>query len=296
MGFEEAHEAIESAYGNGQDGQKTTPEVTAPPVPEQVQLTELDKLERFKFEGKEMTLDELRKSIMLDKDYRKKTHVLSEERKQFQSQQESAKFDVNLQADLRAVLGNPSLLAEFKRIYPEKYHYLADNLRLPEQKQDAQQSVDPRIDQRLRQIEAQHYEQQQRYSQQQKEYQEAQVEAASATIDTIFGKMSQKYPLADEEVVIARAQALVDNGAKLIDEKGNPDDSMWDKIWKSVNDQSQKRYEGHYKKQVDQQKLASSKGKDMAAGGGIPDQAPKKIKFKDVADHAIAELTAQRQN
>ena len=295
MGFEEAHEAIEKELGSGQDGQPKQ-EVEPSVAPEVVELTELDKLEKFKFEGKEMTLEDLRKQMMLEKDYRNKTRGLAEERKQFATQREQAKFDLNLKADLQAVLDNPQLLQEFKRIYPEQYHFLADNLKIQQQQAADPNAVNPLIDNRLRQIESKYQTQEAKWAEQEKVYHEAQIEAAEASIDVVFGKMSQKYPLADERVVLSQAQALMDQGVKLADDKGTQLEDTWDKIWKTVNDQSQKRYEGYYKKQVDQQKLASSKGKDLASGGGIPDQAPKKIKFKDVADHAIASLNAQRQN
>lgn len=241
---------------------------------------DLSTVGKFKFEGKDWTVDELKKSILMHSDYTKKTQAIAEERK----------YASNLAADLQAVRQNPSLADRFREIYPEKYHalvsYVTQNTQTP-QPQMAQNNANPDLEKRLAQIEA-------AYKNQELSIREAQVAAAEASIDAVFGKMSKKYPLAREEVVIARAQALLEQGAELSDSRGNPNESMWDKIWKSVQDDMSKHYEGHYKKLVNDQKQASVKGKDVASGGGIPGQAPKKMTLKEATEHAIATLEAQR--
>lgn len=241
-------------------------------------LTDLSSIGKFRFEGKDWTVDDLKKSMLMHSDYTKKTQALSEERK----------FVDNLHIDLNNVRQNPELLAAFKQIYPPKYHVLVEgietNKQAAPQPQTGQPSVSPDLERRLAQIET-------AYRNQELSVREAQVAAAEASIDSVFGKMTKKYPLASEEVVIARAQALLDKGAKLSDDKGNPNEDLWDKIWKSVQEASAKHYEGHYKKLVNEQKQASVKGKDVASGGGLPGQAPKKMSLKEASEHAIATLT-----
>ena len=292
MGLQEAHEAIERDLGEAsKDGAPETAQSTAPEQAAQ-EIVDLSSLAKFKLENKEWTLDELKKSMMLEQDYRKKTSMLAQERKQFQ---ETAKFDVNLKHDIVAVLKDPGLVEEFKRVYPKEYHSVIDayleNQRLnnPQAQTQTQQSVNPVYDRRISQLE-------QKLMEQDEMSREAQVSSINASLDSLFSGMKEKYPLADEEVVVSRAQALLEKSLSegdkhlLADEKGNPKPEVWDRIWKSVNDQVQKRFDGHYKEQVSKQKQANVKAKDSAPGGGIPGQAPIKETLKQATERAIKEL------
>lgn len=214
-------------------------------------ITELEKLEKFSYAGREMTAKDLQSMVMMQSDYTRKTQAIAEERKYYE----------NLQSDLDAVKSNPTLMAQFKQVYPEKFHkflgYVASDKPVQEQVQQQSGVLDPKIQERL-----------DKYDQIAKEWEEQKISAINAQLDAKFGELTKKYPYADEEAVIARAQALLDKGEKLTD-------SVWDTLWKSVHDRSQKLWSDHQKSLNTKQQSANSKGRDIGHGGGTPGQAPK---------------------
>ena len=211
-------------------------------------VTELESLERFKYAGREMTAKDLQGMIMMQSDYTRKTQAIAEERKYYE----------NLQSDLDAVKANPQLAAQFKELYPEKFHKFLGYVHSEKPAQAAAtQGVDPRIQERL-----------DKYDQIVKEFEAQKLEAINAQLDAKFSALSKKYPFADEEAVVARAQALLDKGQKVTDE-------VWDNLWKSVHERSQKLWAEHQKKMGNEQKTANLKGRDIGHGGGTPGQAPK---------------------
>lgn len=291
MAFEEVSEALHESLNGADKPQAETVEASAEnnqtPTNELVDLSNIGK---FRWEGKDWTLEDLKKSVLMQSDYTKKTQALAKERQEYQSLVESRKFDVNLKADIKNVLQNPDLVSRFKDIYPAEYHEILDmalknvgqnNQQGSQTQQTQPNSVNPVIDKRLSQVEH-------ALKEQMDLARAAQVEAAGASIDSVFSKMSKKYPMADEEVVIARAQALLEKGVKLTNDRGEQNEDVWDKIWKTINDATQKRFEGHYKKQVDEQKSANVKARDTASGGGIPGQGPRpKMTIKEATAAAI---------
>lgn len=224
-------------------------------------LLELDKHERFKLDGKEWTRKDLTASIMRQSDYTRKTQEIAEERKYYD----------NLNHDLAAIRENPALEAKFREIYPEKFHQFLDYVRAaqPAGKQEPkpEAQLDPKIASRIDQLE--------------KLVTEDKVTALEAKLEVQDQKFSSKYPMADIEAVYARAQAEHSKGNKLSEAK-------WEELWKADHERHQKRYEAHYKKQVETQKAAIRKSKDMGPGGGTPGQAPKKTMLKNVAEEYLA--------
>lgn len=242
---------------NEVENESTTPEVTessessagTPEQTKQPEMVDLDSLEKFRYSGQEMTPKELQRMIMAQSDYTRKTQAIAEERKYYD----------NLEVDLKAVKANPQMIAQFKSVYPEKYHKFLEYVTPAQAAQAAAQvgqgqTMDPAIADRLQRLES--------------EIHERKVANIEAELDSKFKGLSQKYDMADEEAVIARAQALLEKGEKLTDQ-------VWDKVWKSVHDRNKNLAESYYSKKVQQQKTASSKGKDMGAGGGTPGTAPK---------------------
>lgn len=295
MGLEQASEALHESLNEESDTTVKPEESTDQATDEnKSELVDLSSLAKFRFEGKDWTIDDLKKSILMQSDYTRKTQALAQERQTYQQDQ---KFAANLKSDLEFVLQNPDKVAEFKQVYPEKYHGILDVL-LSRQQVNNQNpqgpketpSVNPVLENRLTKMEKILLEQE-------RQTYEAKVEATNAAIDQVFTKMNAKYPFVDEEVVISRAQALHEkakaegNPHLLVDEQGNQKADAWDKIFKSVNENAQKRYESHYKKQVTEQKTANGKGKDIASGGGIPGQAPKRMTIREASEHAIATLS-----
>lgn len=281
MGLEEAHEALE---------EKLSEPTELEPKSAEQELIDLDKVDKWRAQGKEWTREEWNKSYVPTSQYTKKSQEAAESRKSYE---QTNKYVSNLAADLEAVKNDRNLVAEFLKVYPREFHSLLDRYlgATQQQQADMRQEVAPRTDLKL---EKRLHELEERLSSQDTSMREAKVSAIDAQLDSLTTTMRDKYPLADEEIVIARAQVLHEKGAKLVNEDGRLNMETWDKIWKSVNDKSQELYKGHYSKQVSDQKQTSLKGKDVASGGGIPGQGPKKRSLKEATADAIAHFEGQR--
>lgn len=227
-------------------------------------LIDLEKVGKFRFEGREWTPKDFRGAFMMQADYTRKTQQLAEERKYFD----------NLNTDLAAVKANPNLADKFREVYPAKYHAYLDYVTQKREQQTGQQgqngSVDPEFMRRFNMLES--------------EMNARKVEAINAELDARFKVLSEKYPLADEEAAIARAQALHSKGIQLTDK-------IWDQIWKAVSDKNEMVFKKYGASRVNQQKTANQRGRDTAPGGGIPGQAPKKPKtIKEASALALEEM------
>lgn len=245
-----------------QESTQTEASPTEQPNSSAQALIDLDSVEKFKFDGREMTLKDLRAERMMQADYTRKTTEISQERKYYD----------NLKIDLDAVKSNPSLAARFKAIYPEKFHHYLGYVAQPQasQGQNPQGEGRPQMDQavleRIERIEAQE--------------RDRNLKAINAELDSKFKTLSGKYPLADEDLVIARAQQFLQSKRDQapLSEQGpvTITDKEWDQLWKSSHDRIQSVAEKHYADKVNKQKNANAKGKDAASGGGIPGSAPNK--------------------
>lgn len=268
--IEQASQAIDTAVA---DGKFTKAPVTNnPEKPEGSPVVDLDKAEKFKWGGREWTPDQLKKAQMLHSDYTKKTQALSEEKKYWS----------NLRTDLAKVQNNPSLADEFRRVYPKEYHDYLAYAGVKEQQKAARNSneevdqtkgIDPKI--------IEDFNQMKNYIRQQE------IEKHEAKIDNVFAKMSVKYPEAIEDVVLAKADVLDSKGIEITDD-------VWEKLWKDSHDTMLARAQSGQKKIVEAQRAANQKGKAQGPGGGVPGQAPVKMKLKDVADFAINNITNKR--
>ena len=242
-----------------------------PPVSQAQAILDLDKAEKFRFDNREWTAKELKDSMMFQSDYTKKTQALSEERKYYD----------NLAYDLDAVKQNPDLAEKFKGIYPEKFHKLLGYVSTPPQTQTpANNPVSqqpPEVSQWIKRLETV-----------EGRFKEQEVSAINAELDAKFSKLSEKYPMADEEAVIARAQSYMDQGHKL-------DDKSWDKLWSAVHEKNQKLADQYYANKVKQQTSANQKGRDIAAGGGTPGRAPVKARSVNEAAKLFFESGADQQ-
>jgi hypothetical protein len=235
------------------------------------EILNLDSVEKFRFDNKEWTPKDLRSAYLMQSDYTKKTQEIAQERK----------FYDNLEFDLHQVKNNPSLAAQFKSIYPEKFHkflgYVSQGSSAGQataQTQTEQKSqyaqIDPSLVERFNRLESSIHEQK--------------VQAAEADLNEKCAKYSKEFPFADEEAVLARASALLDRGTKLTDQ-------VWEGLWKSVHERNEKIASQFYSQKVNQQKTMNSKGKDIARGGGTPAQAPRVAKtIREASQFALQEL------
>jgi chorismate mutase len=242
------------------------------------QLLDLDASEKFRFQGREWTPEELQRSIMLEKDYRKKTTDLSREQK----------YIANLASDLRQVKADPRLADEFKRIYPEAYHGYLDLIleqakvtgdnSLAGQTSANQNQIPEALAKRLEALEGR------LKSVDEKEH-AANVAQIEQRLDQLFGKLQTKYEWGVEEQVLAKAEALIAKGYKM-------NDAVWERLWKA----SHEHHEGKARKWRDAETQAQLKknqeGGDIGRGGSTPSAGPKRFKsLGDVTDHMVASLT-----
>lgn len=272
---------------NSQDSAPQAPPVAAEGAEnaqQAPQLTDISKLEKFLVDGQEKTWSDLKKEMMLHKDYTKKTQEYSKFKKEFD---ESKTYQEHLRADWNKVVQNPQLVSEFKRVYPEQFHHLVEHLEKngSQAQPTGQQSADQATVQRLQQLEDKLSNYDKRFSSIDQEKHEVEVKAAEQQLDNWIATSKSKYSMKDSEVEVAtaRAQIYMNNGGEL-------NEQSWDKICKKVHDQFNKDYAGEYQKKVNEQINASQRGKDVPSGGGLAGQAPKSMKLKDVQDHMIASL------
>lgn len=243
-------------------------------------IAELDKMDKFKFQGQEWTPKDLEKAVMRQKDYTQKTQSLAEERKQMESFKNESKFYENLYFDLQKVKsasekGDNSLVNEFLQVYPEKFHsYLKEILgttsQQPAQKQQSQ-PFDFETATRLQKVEKVIYDQE--------------VAKNEAYISSTVDKMSKKYPDAIPEMAIARVYEAHNAGTKITERE-------WDKAFQQVDEQIKGVVKARYGDLVKKQQDANQRGRDVDSGGGTIGRAPEKFKsLGDVTKFAISDLT-----
>lgn len=237
-------------------------------------IAELDKMDKFKLDGQEWTLKDLKAAIMRQKDYTQKTQSLSEDRKTFDG---SKKFYENLAWDLLAVKNDPSRVQEFIKLYPKEFHQHVEKFLgagANNQQQTQQQNVQqqPRPDVQLLS----------RLDTLEKFYNEQQVSKSEAEINTQMERLSKVYPDAAnfKEMVLGRAFEAHSQGTQLTPE-------AWESIYKQVNQEVGTTLKAKYGELVKKQTEANNKSADVGAGGGSPGRAPMKFKkFDDITKYA----------
>lgn len=236
----------------------------------QAEITALEKLEKFKFKDREYTPQALEKELMLRSDYTKKTQAIAKVKGFYDS----------LPHDLEDVKANPHLADEFKRIYPKEFHVFLRHV-LREEAQGQQGQSQP-------QTAAQKAELPREFLQEfngLKEYvREQETAKYEAQLDNTITRLSAKYPEGNEELVLARAQAFLDNAPK----GTQISEAQWEKMWKQSHDQAIERDSKKQQAIFNKQKTANQGAKDMGAGASASaGAAPQKVRFKDVAEHIL---------
>ena len=307
MGFEAAQQAMNAGLpaestettqtadpiGGGESTQSTSTSNGSNAPDAASNVFDLTKAEKFMWEGKEMTPDDLRKNLLRQQDYTKKTQQIAEDRRRFeeerrtfiQQQEETEKYNSNLDADIQNVLRDPSLESKFKEIYPQKYHGALDQA-LTRQFGD-KTSPDHEVKSLKQQLQAINGRFQQQDIERAKTAFETEVRQNSEILDSNIARLATKYPHADEDSVLARAEYMAtalkkdatfnDNFSKLLE-----------KLYQENHSFHEKRYQQIYKSKVEAQKNKNDLGKDIGRGGGTPATAPTKMKLKDVKNHILA--------
>lgn len=228
-------------------------------------LFDLSKADKFLLDGKEYTKDQLIKERLLMSDYTRKTQELAEQRRQFE---ETSKYDANLKSDLRKVLQDPSLVDRFKQIYPKEYHDIVDaylERAQAGQPQTQGGSLDPNLIKKYVEPMVKPL---------QEKLDRYETEAATKQLDLKFQELSKKYPDAKDEFVLARLQTLAAQNVNITDEK-------IEEVFKYFDEDRKKDRESYHKEQLNKQKTANKDARDVASGGGIPGQSPKKLSMKN---------------
>lgn len=248
--------------------------------PEQ-SIAELEKLERFKFNGQEYTPKDLEKSILRQQDYTKKMQEVSEQRKEYEAELKHREYRANLKADIGHVLKDPSLADAFKKTYPEEYHIVLENLLAKTQQQEVKTEsikLPPEILEKLEN----HDKTLNEFKQ--KAY-ETEKQAVDARLDSYETKFTEKYPYSKN--VLGQVYGALEtyaNQNKINNIQDIPE-SVFEHIYKGAHEQMEKLAEQINEQKVKKQMNASQEGQDIGKGGGTPGEAPKKIRLRDVADH-----------
>ena len=248
-------------------------------VPEaQPQITDLDGLSEFNFQGTKYTPEQFHKIFTEHKTYAE----------QVQEYKREKEFSDNLQIDLDNVLADPRLADKFKATYPKKYHavldrYLQSNGQAPAQSQPAQTpSLPKEFLNEFNQVKAEVMFQRQRAF-------ESEVATANAQIEKIVPPLLDKYPMAVEDQVYGKAEAIVNSGQKLTEK-------TWERLVRESHDAMQKRADRVYGEKLNAQLEKGQRGSDIGSGGAVPGQAPKRPRtFDEAREMALESLKSQRQ-
>lgn len=251
-----APEGGNSPEGSAPSGAKSLPEAQKPEGTKEP--LDLDKLESFRFAGRDWSPKDLKNAYLMREDYTRKTQEVAEARK----------YTDNFPIDMQAVIQNPSLMNKLRAVYPKEFVAVAEKILATRQVQGTQEVTSTQkpsddfskwretVESKLSTID---------------QWQEAQrqneVKSIESWLDNQYAMLSTKYPLAHPEIVTARARTLSEHGHKI-------DEKALDKLFKENHDELNGKFEKTYKEKVNKQLEAGSKSKDTGSGGGTPGKSP----------------------
>ncbi len=287
MSFAEANQAFADAHAS--KGQSATTEDSSSQAPSIEQqrsepaatqindVADLDKLEKFMFEGKEWTKDDLRRSILMQQDYTRKTQEVANERKSIEQER---KYTENVPYDLEKLARDPNLIDQFKRVYPKSYHAAADKLLASlgiSPKASAQKTGESAIPEEWRA----------ELDQVKSMVRTYETEKYETQLNATFNTLKAKYPKAREDVIIFKARAELD--------AGNPPltDDQFEKLFKDEHESSKKAFDDYHLSMIKEQKAANKKGRDVPNGGETPTSPPKRLTMKEATEAAIRDLSGR---
>lgn len=246
------------------------PANTAPEAP---QVTDIDGLSEFTFQGEKYNPERFHQIFTEHKTW-------SEKIKEYEKEVE---FSNNLQVDLDNVLNDPRLAAQFKSIYPKKYHaildrYIASGGQSQAPKTEPAQPALPKeflnefgeVKNRLKFFEERAY--------------QAEVQTNTAKLDALLPPLFQKFEMANEDQVYARAEGILQSGQKLTEK-------TWERLVRESHESMQKKADQVYSAKLKKQIEKGQRGADIGAGGATPGQAPKRRTMDDAYNDMIASVT-----
>ncbi len=239
------------------------------------QVANLDSLSEFEFQGAKYTPDRF--------------HQILNEHKQFsetaKQRAEREEFDEHFIIDRERLLKDPSLADQFRQKYPKEYHYILDFLpkdqrQVAAQPNVAQTSLPPELVREIEELKAWKAHQEHRTHQ-------AEVQNATAQIDKITGPLFEKYPMADDEAVFAKADAMLSNKMQL-------NDKTWERLVRESHEKAQKKWDQHQGATLKQQLDKGRRAADVGPGGATPGQAPKGPQTLNDAREAMLKAAYQQ--
>lgn len=254
------------------------------------EIIELEKLladkQKFKFNGQELTLKDLQNQLLMRKDYTQKTQELSETRKYVDN------FDI----DLEKVIENPSLLKQFKEVYPAPFADKAEKILkmvwkdnpetqvtknaqpngTPVATQQVPQEILAKLD-KLDRLEKWMLGQEQQKQQEKESIIERQL-------GDWFSDLSTKYKFVDPDAVLTKAQAVAEAGHEITKESlekiFQEKDAHYQKAWAETQQQKQQK-----------QLNVAAKAREAGKGGDVPMSAPKEAKtLKEIRKSLLKEF------
>ncbi len=248
-----------------------------PATTQEAKIAELDGLSEFTFQGQKYTPDQLHKMIG---EYK----TLSEQSKTYS---ENEKFEKNLKIDLDSVRNDPGLAQRFKQVYPQKYHFLVDEF-LGTKGPAQAQSVTAQAPQLPKEFLNEFGQMKERLNFHEQRAFDAETQAASAKLDAMLPKIFEKYPLANEDQVYARAEGALKQKQLL-------NEGSWERFARESHEAQKKKNDQYQSAIMKKQTEKGQRGADSAAGGSTPGQAPVRPRTFDEAREAmIASMKSQR--
>lgn len=268
--------------------ESNAPDALSVDKPKSPDLIDLDKHERFRFQGREMTLKEFQERQMMREDYTRKSQAVAEARK----------YADNFQTDLAWVLEDPTRLGKMKEVYPREYVKIAEQIlsRVPTgqgqsptpqqgQEMPSTASLPPEVVKEIEEI-------REWKSQVQSEINAAKQAKADAELTSWFDEFGKKFSEADAEVVTTKAQFL----AEQLEQNGKQFTKQHlERLFKDDHEAREKRFAERVRAQQKEQKAVAKKSQDIGGGGGVPGTAPKQAKtFKEAREAFDADLKSGR--
>lgn len=223
---------------------------------------ELDKYNKFKFQGEEYTPEQFHELISENKRIKESGHG------------EDAKYWSNLDADLKKIQNNPQLISQFKQVYPKHFHRFVGQQNVTtkpiQTKKETSQNLPPEVRQEIDSL-------RQTVDELRLNNQQSAMQAELTQLDALVPDMLKQFPLASEDEVMARAEILSDKGVRITK-------AGWEKLFRTSHEGMRKRSDAFYKSEFKAQRDKSQKGLDVGSGGQAPGQAP-------VVPRTLAEAT-----
>lgn len=237
------------------------PEARPSENPEAKEPPSLDSFERVRYNGRELTRDEL-------------TELLQTA----ESAKSEEKYASNYDADLRYVAENPDQWERFKETYPAKYVQAAKDA-LQRAGIDVEPKPSDEVEQLVKALES-HPRFQKLFgvvkeAEAQKE--EARMQKLDAHLTSLYDKFSKKYPEAAKGPWKKLVDAEVHVTAIALEREGKGrvvDDKMIEKIFRTLHEEAKKSHTTTVRKAIHAQKTANSDALDMGGGGSVAIPAP----------------------